>query len=97
MDNRARRSALAACCAALSIVAVASLASAHVVAGDRGFPVTLTMDDPGVGDEGSSYPFGIEALIPANKAAGPNRGVIAQLHVFLDDLFPNTLGRPLFP
>jgi hypothetical protein len=36
---------------ALAGAAVATAASAHVIAGDRIFPVTLTFDDPGVGDE----------------------------------------------
>jgi hypothetical protein len=43
-----------------------------------------------------NYQFGLEALIPANKAAGQNVGVIAQFHVFLDDLMPHSLGRPIF-
>ena len=50
---------------------------------------------PGVLYSGDWYQFGIEALIPANRAAGTNVGVIAQFHVFLDDLFPNTLGKPV--
>lgn len=51
---------------------------------------------PGVIYQGDSYQVGVEALIPANKASGTNVGVIAQFHVFFDDLFPNTLGKPLF-
>ena len=39
--------------------------------------------------------FGIEALIPANRASGTNVGVVAQFHLFLDDLLPKTLGRPI--
>ncbi len=41
------------------------------------------------------FQFGIEALIPANRASGSNVGVIAQFHLFFDDLFPNSLGKPL--
>ncbi len=44
-----------------------------------------------------SYQIGLEALIPGNKAAGPNVGVAFQVHVFFDDIFPNSLGKPLFP
>ena len=51
---------------------------------------------PGIIYSGDWYQLAIEALIPANKAAGPNVGVIAQFHVFLDDLFPGSLGKPLF-
>jgi hypothetical protein len=51
---------------------------------------------PGVLYEGDTYQIGIEALIPANRASGRNVGVITQLHLFFDDLFPNSLGKPLF-
>jgi len=51
---------------------------------------------PGVIYEGDTYQFGVEALIPANRASGTNVGVIAQFHLFFDDLFPNSLGKPLF-
>jgi hypothetical protein len=40
--------------------------------------------------------FGIEAIIPATAASGKNVGVIAQVHFYLDDIFPDTIGRPLF-
>ena len=39
---------------------------------------------------------GVEALIPANKAAGTNVGAVALFHIFLDDLLPHSLGKPLF-
>jgi hypothetical protein len=39
---------------------------------------------------------GLEALIPANRAAGTNVGVAALVHFFFDDLYPNSLGKPLF-
>jgi len=51
---------------------------------------------PGILYEGGSYQLGLEALIPANHASGNELGVIAQLHFYLDDIFPNTLGKPLF-
>ncbi len=40
---------------------------------------------------------GAEALIPLNKAAGSTVGAVALVHIFLDDLLPNSLGKPLFP
>ena len=145
-----RASIAAAICAA---PLAPHLAQAHAVAGARVFPVTLTIDDPGVADEASIPTFsvqrqgasgdlglpdffnrltplveiawsspaskptdlgtqlmvspgvlyeadwfqiGIEALIPANRASGRNVGVITQFQVFFDDLFPNSLGKPLF-
>ena len=42
-----------------------------------------------------SYAVGVEALIPANGQTGRAVGVIAQLHWYFDDLFPNSLGKPL--
>ncbi len=52
---------------------------------------------PGVIYSADSYQLGIEALIPGNKASGSNVGVIAQFHVYLDDLFPTSIGKPIFP
>jgi hypothetical protein len=33
---------------------------------------------------------------PVNSRSGNRLGWIAQLHFFLDDLFPKTIGRPIF-
>jgi hypothetical protein len=52
--------------------------------------------DPGVIWAGKYFQVGVEAVIPINERTGNNVGVIAQLHFFLDDLFPHSLGRPLF-
>jgi hypothetical protein len=40
---------------------------------------------------------GLEALIPGNKATGTTVGAVALVHFFFDDLYPNTIGKPLFP
>jgi hypothetical protein len=45
---------------------------------------------------GDGWDFGIEALVPASRAAGVGTGVTAQLHIQLDYLFPRSLGKPLF-
>ena len=52
--------------------------------------------NPGVLWAGQHYQFGVEAIVPINGRTGENVGVIAQLHFYLDDLFPHSLGRPLF-
>lgn len=39
---------------------------------------------------------GAEALIPMNKAAGTTVGAVALVHIFLDDLLPDSLGKPFF-
>ena len=44
---------------------------------------------------GDWYQFSVAALIPLNRASGPNVGAIAQLHIFFDDLLPGSLGKPL--
>jgi hypothetical protein len=43
----------------------------------------------------STYQVGFEAIVPVNGASGNGIGVMGQLHIYLDDLFPKTLGQPL--
>ena len=57
-------------------------------------PTTWTAA-PGVIYLRSWYQVGLEALVPLNKAAGTNVGFIVQFHVFIDDLYPNSIGAPL--
>ena len=52
--------------------------------------------NPGVIWSGQYFQVGVEAIIPINDRTGNNVGVIAQVHLYLDDLFPHSLGRPLF-
>jgi hypothetical protein len=52
--------------------------------------------NPGVIWAGKYFQVGVEAIVPINERMGTNVGVIAQLHFFMDDLFPHSLGRPLF-
>ncbi|TKC82987.1 hypothetical protein FAZ69_25115 [Trinickia terrae] len=40
--------------------------------------------------------FGVEAQIPVNSRAGTHTGILLQAHVYFDDIFPNSLGKPLF-
>ncbi|NTZ05993.1 hypothetical protein [Burkholderia metallica] len=40
--------------------------------------------------------FGVEAVIPVNHASGKGVGVLFQAHLFLDDVMPNSLGKPFF-
>ncbi|MFM0566482.1 hypothetical protein [Paraburkholderia sediminicola] len=41
--------------------------------------------------------FGVEAQIPINHASGSHVGILVQAHIFLDDIAPTTIGKPLFP
>jgi len=52
--------------------------------------------NPGIIWAGKYFQLGVEAVVPINDRTGNNVGVIAQLHFFVDDLFPHSLGRPLF-
>jgi len=52
--------------------------------------------NPGVIYVGKEFQIGIEAMIPINRESGTNVGVIGQIHFYLDDIFPDSLGRPLF-
>jgi hypothetical protein len=51
--------------------------------------------NPGLLYVADKYQLGVEAIIPINRASGDDVGVIANLHLFLEDIFPNSLGRPL--
>ncbi len=52
--------------------------------------------NPGVIWVGKTFQIGIEALIPVNRQSGTNVGVIAQLHLYLDDIDPHGIGKPIF-
>ena len=45
---------------------------------------------------GVSFELGAEALIPINRASGKHVGAVAILDFFLDDMFPDSIGKPLF-
>jgi hypothetical protein len=62
---------------------------------DRYGEKTVGTANPGIIWSGQSMQFGLEAIIPLTKATGKNVGIIAQLHFYLDDIFPNSIGRPL--
>ena len=40
--------------------------------------------------------LGIEAQIPVNRATGNHVGILLQAHLYFDDIFPNSVGKPLF-
>jgi len=66
------------------------------VSNNEGNPwITTGTVNPGVIWVGDYFQVGVEAIIPINRASGTNIGAIAQLHFYLDDIFPNTIGRPL--
>jgi len=62
-----------------------------------GGQVTTGTVQPGIIYEANSWQVALEAVIPINSASGRGVGVVGELHFFLDDIFPNSLGRPIFP
>ena len=51
--------------------------------------------NPGIIWAGQDIQWAMEAVIPVDGRSGASVGVLAQLHFFLDDLFPRTFGQPL--
>jgi hypothetical protein len=45
---------------------------------------------------GDFYSLSAEILTPLNAASGHGLGFIGQFHLYFDDLYPHSLGKPLF-
>jgi hypothetical protein len=58
-------------------------------------PITTGTINPGAIWVGSYFQVGLEAVVPVNHASGTGVGFLGQLHLYLDDMFPTTIGRPL--
>jgi hypothetical protein len=58
-------------------------------------PVTTGTINPGVIWVGSYFQVGLEAQVPVNRESGHGIGVLGQLHLYLDDMFPKTIGQPI--
>jgi hypothetical protein len=60
-------------------------------------PATQTIGtiQPGVIWAGQYFQIGAEAILPANRFTGHGYGGVIQFHVYLDDLFPHSIGRPI--
>jgi hypothetical protein len=52
--------------------------------------------NPGIAWIGKSLELGAAAEIPMSSQTGTGVGVFLLLHLFLDDLFPRSIGRPIF-
>lgn len=61
-----------------------------------GAQVTTGTIQPGIVYMADTWQIALEALVPINGASGRNVGVEAQLDIFLDDVFPKSIGKPLF-
>jgi hypothetical protein len=67
--------------------------SSHTKRGEGGTTGTI---NPGLIWSGQCVQLAAEAVVPVNRASGHGLGFIAQLHFYIDDLFPHSLGRPIF-
>jgi hypothetical protein len=61
-----------------------------------GGQITTGTIQPGVVYMADTWQIALEALIPINGASGHTVGAVGELHFFFDDMFPNSLGKPLF-
>jgi hypothetical protein len=41
------------------------------------------------------YALSVEMLVPGNRQSGSHLGLVAEFHLYFDDLFASTLGKPL--
>jgi hypothetical protein len=71
-----------------------STPTANAAPGTSGTTGTI---QPGVVYMADKWQVAVEAVIPVNGASGHGAGVIAQLDLFMDDIFPESLGKPIFP
>ena len=62
---------------------------------DRGGGPTIATVQPGVIWAGSYFQIGAEMIVPVNGQTGKGIGGVVQFHVYLDDAFPNSLGKPI--
>ena len=63
---------------------------------NRGESRTTGTVNPGLIWSGQYVQLAVEAQIPINSRSGHGVGWIAQLHFYLDDIFPHSIGKPLF-
>jgi hypothetical protein len=70
-----------------------STPTAHAEEGTWGTTGTI---QPGVVYMADKWQIAVEAVIPVNGASGHGAGVVASLDLFLDDIFPNSIGKPIF-
>jgi hypothetical protein len=63
---------------------------------DAGGGETTGTLNPGLIWSGQYTQFAVEAIVPVNAATGKTIGMIAQAHFYIDDIFPSSLGRPIF-
>ncbi len=53
--------------------------------------------NPGIAWIGKYTELGLAAEVPMNPRSGAGTGIFVLFHLFIDDLFPKSIGRPVFP
>jgi hypothetical protein len=64
--------------------------------GDFGTNVTTGVVGPSLYYIGQYFEVGVMAQVPINSASGTHIGALAIVDFFLDDIAPNSIGKPLF-
>jgi hypothetical protein len=52
--------------------------------------------NPGIVWAGKLMEFGVAAEIPINANSGRSVGILGLIHLYIDDLFPKSIGAPIF-
>jgi len=78
------------------MVAVVEFPMETCLNGDCKDQTTGTVN-PGITWIGKYTELGIAAEIPMNPRSGAGTGIFALFHLFIDDLFPKGIGKPIFP
>lgn len=78
-----------------NMIPIVELAMSTCTSGSCSGHTTGTIN-PGVIWESRLGQIGLEAQIPANSASGHGIGVLIQTHFFFDDMFPHSVGKPIF-
>jgi hypothetical protein len=56
---------------------------------------TIGTIQPGIIWAGTYFQIGAEAILPATRLTGRGYGGVVQFHIYLDDLFPRSIGKPI--
>lgn len=57
---------------------------------------TIGTINPGLIWSGRRFQFAAEATLPFNAESGRGTGFVVQVHYYLDDLFPKSIGKPIW-
>ncbi|GAC1547085.1 MAG: hypothetical protein NVS3B11_04740 [Collimonas sp.] len=78
-----------------NLIPIVELAMSTCTSGSCSGRTTGTIN-PGIIWESRTAQIGLEMQIPANRASARGIGVLLQTHFFFDDIFPKSIGKPIF-